>query len=288
MRAEQTHVPSSSDAVITYQTLRIGMVAVVTMLAVAVIVEAYRQEWQFESSISAYWYTPVQPVFVGVLVAIGVALIVIKGTTPWEDTFLNFAGISAPVVAFVPTLLPGEANLTDDLVLAQVANSMTALLVVGGFGIAVAGWLRSREQLPAEGRAELWRMRGTIGIYLVGLMLFVFVRGTFTGRAHAIAAVLMFGSLAVVALLAAFKKELRNPAFRPAYTTLSAIMAAGIVVAFVGLVFGTTWFHFILFVETVEILAFIAFWMLQTGEHWREAIGAATKERKHGHGKQKT
>lgn len=275
-----TTPPSSRDAVITYQTLRIGMVAMVGMLLAAVVIEAWRQSWQFESSISAYWYTPVRPVFVSVLVSIGVALIVIKGTHAWEDTWLNFAGVFAPVVAFVPTLLPGEKNLTDSAVLTQVANSMTALFFAGGCGIAVAKILRGRAQLPREGRPERWRVWGTITIYLIGLVLFVFFRATFTGRAHGIAAGLMFLSIAVAVLHTAFRRELRDTSLRPTYIAIALVMAATLVVAVIVLWGGTAWFHFVLVVELIEIVAFVTFWMLQTREHWQETI-EATAERAH-------
>lgn len=269
--------PSSRDAVITYQTLRIGMVAMVGMLLAAVLLEAWRRGWQFESSISAYWYTPVRPVFVGVLVSIGVALIVIKGTHAWEDTWLNFAGIFAPVVAFVPTLRPGEANLTDAGVLAQVANSMTALFLAGGCGIAVAMFLRGRARLPREGRPGRWRMWGTIAVYVIGLVLFVFFRPTFTGRAHGIAAGLMFLSIAVAVLHTAFRSELRDTGLRPTYIAIALVMAATLVVAVIVLWGGTAWFHFVLVVELIEILAFVTFWILQTREHWRETIDATAE-----------
>ncbi len=273
-----TTPPSSRDAVITYQTLRIGMVAMVGMLLAAVVIEAWRQGWQFESSISAYWYTPVRPVLVGVLVSIGVALIVIKGTHAWEDTWLNFAGVFAPVVAFVPTLLPGDTNLTDSAVLAQVDNSMTAMFIAGGCGIAVAKILRGRAQLPQQGRPERWRVWGTIAIYLIGLVLFVFFHATFTGRAHGIAAGLMFLSIAVAVLHTAFRRELRDTRLRPTYIAIALVMAATLVAAVIVLWGGTASFHFVLVVELIEIVPFVTFWILQTREHWQEAI-EATAER---------
>ncbi len=44
--------------------------------------------------------------FTGGLVAIGVSLIAIKGSTDLEDVLLNLAGVLAPIVAFVPTTPP--------------------------------------------------------------------------------------------------------------------------------------------------------------------------------------
>src|SRR5437763_14996232 len=124
------------------------MVLVVIGLGVSVLYE-HRQTgtgcWQ--ESISAYYYTPVQGVVVGALVTVGICLVVLKGNTDWEDILLNFAGVSAPVVAFVPIPDPGTCGsvLTDtrnrDL---NVANNMTAFLVAGGLALAVSArcWCR--------------------------------------------------------------------------------------------------------------------------------------------------
>src|SRR5262245_35426474 len=90
------------DAIKTYRYLRLGMVAMVVLLSVSVAIERSKVEcWQ--TSISAYYYTPVRAVLVGALVAVGLGLIVIKGSTWFEDATLNIAGMFAPVVAFAPT-----------------------------------------------------------------------------------------------------------------------------------------------------------------------------------------
>ncbi|NND74497.1 MAG: hypothetical protein HKN44_05780 [Ilumatobacter sp.] len=100
---EEINDAESSDAELTtYRYLRGGMVGVVVLLLATVLYERLKVDcWQ--TSISAYYYTPVRSLFVGGLMAIGLCLIVIKGNTPWEDTALNTAGMLAPVVAFVPT-----------------------------------------------------------------------------------------------------------------------------------------------------------------------------------------
>lgn len=55
------------------------------------------------TSISAYYYTDAQTVFVGVLIGLGVLLVVIEGRSPWEDALMNTAGGLAPFVALLPT-----------------------------------------------------------------------------------------------------------------------------------------------------------------------------------------
>src|SRR5687767_10736268 len=91
----------------TYRYLRLGLIGSAVMLGIAVTFEYLKGPSCFQTSISGYYYTPARAVFVGALVAVCVALIVIKGTG-WEDFALNVAGMLAPVVAFVPTVNVGE------------------------------------------------------------------------------------------------------------------------------------------------------------------------------------
>lgn len=57
-----------------------------------------------QRSLSAYYYTPAKPVFVGALLIIGFAMIAMWGMTWWEDAALNLAGLLLMVVALVLTL----------------------------------------------------------------------------------------------------------------------------------------------------------------------------------------
>jgi hypothetical protein len=87
----------------TYLALRLSAVGVIAVLAVSLFKEYSRDSECLQGSISAYYYTNVQSVFVGALVTLGLVMIVLWGKTPWEDGALNLAGLLAPVVAFVPT-----------------------------------------------------------------------------------------------------------------------------------------------------------------------------------------
>src|SRR5918996_3258587 len=92
----------SQDVIKTYRYLRIGMIGAVVLLAVSIAIERSKVDcWQ--TSISAYYYTPVRAIFVGCLIAVSLSLIVYKGRSTWEDASLNFAGMLAPVVAVAPT-----------------------------------------------------------------------------------------------------------------------------------------------------------------------------------------
>ncbi|MFZ6004209.1 MAG: hypothetical protein ACOYXM_09785 [Actinomycetota bacterium] len=277
----------TSDALRTYRYLRIGMLGAVVLLGASVWKEGGDPCW--ETSISAYWYTPAQPVFVGVLLAIGFAMIVIKGRTVYEDTALNFAGMFAPVVALVPTGPPKKAdqcNVTvppgiDDM----VENNVWALLAAGlfclavGFGIAVV--LRRSIRAPFEVDTGSWVTLAVSSVVVGGAIVLnnIWDYGELTRYAHGNAARLMFGCMFLAAVFAAI--EARNRAkegarpnqervsqgrYQNAYIVTALGMAGGLLFLGVDL-FGA---HEVLALETWEILWFGAFWAVQTAERWNE------------------
>lgn len=267
---DQTPRPLARRTLTTYRYLRVGMVGAVGFLATAVLLAAFDDGLRFEQSISAYWYTDARPVFVSTLVAIGIALVVIEGANPWEDTFLNFAGIFAPVVALVPTILPGRDGLAPET-MDLVVNGMGALLVTGAVGIAFAVWLLRRgDLLPRAGTAGHFGLLGTGLVYLATTGAFLLARDVFIRWAHNAAAVGMFACMAVAVWITARTQDLRNEALRPAYLSLSIVMAVTLVAAVALRIAGADWPHLVLVVEVIEVTAFALFWALQTWELWHE------------------
>jgi len=138
----------------TYRYLRIGLLVSVLMLGASVVVERLMVDcWQ--TSISGYYFTPVRAVFVSALVAVGLAMIAIKGQGK-EDLMLNIAGMLAPLVAFIPTRNIGlgcwssppvvhEEGKLDvalsglfELIDASSLNNLRALAVSGLISLLVA------------------------------------------------------------------------------------------------------------------------------------------------------
>jgi hypothetical protein len=276
MDISSTRDLTDRDALVTYQTLRIGMVGAVGFLASAILIEIVRRG-AVESSISAYWYTPVRPVFVGTLIAIGIALIVIKGPNAWEDTFLNFAGLFAPIVALVPTRLPGQDDLTDADTLALVENNVGALLVIGALGIAASVILRRGDLFQPRHVADVVRLWGTAALYGVTLLVFVFVRSALTRWGHDVSAIGMFACMAVVVYITSRREDVRSDWLRRAYQWIAGIMLVTLIgAAVLRIVIGFDWTYLIFAVEVVEIGAFVVFWALQTREHWRASWPAGT------------
>ena len=158
---------ADTAAITTYRYLRISMVGAVLLLAVSIAIERAQVDcWQ--TSVSAYYYTPVRAIFVGVLMAVGLCLIAIKGSTTWEDATLNAAGMLAPIVAVVPTSdvgtcwsqTPRPLPVNDDgqladWVVANIDNNITALIVTGIVGLVVGrGDRHDRDQKRQGHRAS--------------------------------------------------------------------------------------------------------------------------------------
>jgi len=100
----------------TYMAIRIGVVAVIVALLLAVGKEiASEPDRCTQRSLSAYFHTPVMPVFVGALLIIGFAMVVMWGSTIVEDSALNLAGLLLIVVAIVPTLDANYCSVPPEL-----------------------------------------------------------------------------------------------------------------------------------------------------------------------------
>jgi hypothetical protein len=233
----------------SYRYLRMTIVVLLIGLGAAVFHQARRQDFQLLGSISAYYFTPVHGIFVGVLMAAGACMIALKGTTEMEDVLLNFAGMAAAVVALVPTtrgedfetavracrqkagplLTEQAANGQLDCptvealaaaTRANVENNMTSLLVIGGLGLVVAVLFALRD-LQGGGlvsRTYLWGLGIAIvmwGISCVGLWVYT---DWFIQYAHYVAAVMMFFCILIVAIANALRRNVRESSMRLVFT----------------------------------------------------------------------
>lgn len=91
----------------TYFVLRVVIAVGALLLPVGLLLwGSVDPSVSMQDSISAFYYTPARGLFVGVVVAIGVALMAYRGYTRGENLLLNGAGALAIVVALVPTVDP--------------------------------------------------------------------------------------------------------------------------------------------------------------------------------------
>ena len=279
---------SSSEAVKTWRYLRLAIVVVAIGLAASVLYEHAKAPggcWQ--TSISAYYYTPAQAVLVGALVTIGVCLISVKGNTDWEDILLNLAGACAPVVAFVPipgrgtcgSVLSGTANRDQN-----IANNVTALLVAGGVALAVLAvvtalgrWERNRAR---PSRTAVVGFAATVVLYAATVLVFLVARTWFTDWGHDVFAVALFAFVLVNVWLNAINLYfVRRDTSRPVavvnrYTVIGILMVVALVItALLGLV--AHWRYWQLAAEASLIGLFAVFWVLQTIELWNDGLRPA-------------
>jgi hypothetical protein len=272
------------EAVKTWRYLRLSMIALVVGLAASVLYEhAQVANGCWQTSLSAYYYTPVRSVFVGSLVAIGVGLIALKGNTDWEDLLLNLAGACAPVVAFVPfdhpgtcgSVLSGTAERDAD-----IANNVVALLTAGGVALLVIGGLSIAGRWKPRGqqitRTDLVGFAITVALYLVTALVFALARPQFTAYGHPVAATAMFAFvyanvwLNAVNLYVADQQQSGRARVLNRYTVIGILMTVAVIVNVVLALAG--WPYWALLIETSLIVLFAAFWALQTAELWNQGL----------------
>jgi hypothetical protein len=261
----------NDSAIKTYRYLRLAMVNVILLLALSVAVEWWKTGREcFQTSISAYYYTPVQAVFVGALISIGVCMFAIKGNTRWEDVLLNVGGMLAFAVAFVPTPGVGEcrsvsAGVPDSA--ANIANNMTALFIAGFAGLAIGVAFLIREGQPF---GPSWIGSGvTLVIIVGGFIWFLAGRHSFTEAAHYTAALLLFGCVIAVVVINARKSSSKR--HTRLYRVIAGAMLASLVIM-LPLKWLADWDHAILWLESTLIVLFAAFWIGQTSELWNVGL----------------
>jgi hypothetical protein len=275
----------SNQAVKTYRYLRVGMATLIFMLFAAIIIERIEVERCFQTSVSAYYYTPVHPIFVSALVSLGVCMVVIKGNSELEDILLNVGGMLAPIVAFVPTPSPGRCRsvpMTLRDTSSEIANNVVALIAAGIVGVLIMVWIAIKERNAGTG--DPWDASHVIGLLVaagiltVGIVWFVRDRTTFDARAHYWAAGALFVSIVVVVFTNArgyAAKRASASESASIFANRYAAIAGSMIVSVVGIILWKVfvgWDHALLVAEAALIGLFAVFWMLQTWELWNEGL----------------
>lgn len=273
-------------AVKTYRYLRLALVGLVVLLFSSLAIEWLAVDRQcVQTTISAYWHTPVRGVFVGVLVTMGICLIALKGNTKAEDVLLNLAGVLAPGVAFIPT--NDFSSCSSVPVVRQdfgpaSANNMQALFVLAVTAVLVAVVIAVRES-GSLARLQRWDRIGLalgLGATAGGAAWFYLSRDTFLEHGHNVAAVPMF--LAVVAVVWFNARDVKevieeHPRLKAvrgryvaAYRVIAVLMGITLALAVTGHLLG--WEYALLVVEILLITLFGVFWIIQTRELWNQGL----------------
>ncbi len=271
-------------AVKTYNYLRIALAALVLLLYTSVVLEWWAAGRCLQTSISAYYYTPVHAVFIGVLVTMGVCLVALKGNTDGEDVLMNLAGMLAPGVAFIPT--PGAAQcsssplITPDIP-AAVANNMPALFVTG-LVVGLAAVVIARREGGAAGlsTADRLGLALSLGVLGGGVVWFFVARDSFIAHGHDASAIPMF--LAIVGVVWLNARDVQAavrqgavPTTRSRYVAMYRTIALAMLVALAATVainLATSSTTIVLWVEVVLITLFAVFWIVQTTELWNRGL----------------
>lgn len=289
----------------TYTALRLGVVAVIVALGIAVWREiANSPDDCVQRSLSAYYYTPVRPVFVGALLIIGFAMIVMWGMTLWEDAALNLAGFLLMVVALVPTLdanycsipqaIRGRVPDTETKQIADgalisanadaVSRSFTALLAVVAVTLvvgAVVGVVLYRRASAAQrptteavtAYVVTWGLAAAAAVVYYVLYQDADDPGSaFNHQVHGWSANISVGLIIVAVVLAARQKARSQDESNRKWVLFYGLVAAAMVLAAVvikggdriGLFSGWADDHATFLVEAILIALLGIFWTLQT------------------------
>lgn len=261
----------------TYRSLRAGLAALVFLLLGAVLLSAVLAGC-VRGSISAYYYTALQPMFVGTLMAVGVCLIVYQGTTYIENILLDVAGFLAFIVAFVPTA-PGDDRCAESIIdsgiidsndirLDVVQRNVFPLLAVTLVATIWALVACHRATKPEDRRHELIRLRTGLCAQVAALVWFSFFHENSRDMAHGIAAFGLFACIIGVVWGNHLGRK-GDPTYKRwqgrggSYWVVAVAMGLTLLGVAV-LHFVYKWPIAIFAVESALILEFAWFWVLQT------------------------
>lgn len=264
-------------AIRTWRYLRLALVALVVALLTSVVDERTLVHcWQ--RSLSAYYYTPVHGLFVGVLVAVGVCMICLKGTTPVEDLLLNIGGMFAIIVGVVPTPHPGDCGsaLTGTTFRdAYIDNNALVLVLVGAAALLTLFFIGLRSTNRDDARS-LAGFGAAVLTWLLLSVVFLADRHLFRDVAHHVAAFGLFACVtAVVFVNARAKRDVdvekgHDASLRNRYLLIGCVMvAAGAILLIAGL---AGFAHALLVAEVALISLFAVFWLTQTIELWHRGL----------------
>jgi hypothetical protein len=152
----------------TYHSVRLGVSALGLVLALSLL-GPWVDGLPLRGSMSAYYYSPMRNVFVGVLVATGALLYLYKGFSSAENLTLNLAGLLAVGVAWLPTAAEGtERNAVG---FAHLACAVVFFLCIGYVSVFRAGDTLSLIKDPTKAK-RLQRLYRVLGAGMVASPLF--------------------------------------------------------------------------------------------------------------------
>ncbi len=270
----------------TYRYLRVGIAATVGVIAVAVLV-ATVQMGELWSSISAYYYSAAQTLFVGALIAASLGIIALSGRGV-ERALLDAAGILAPLIAIIPTpitpgTVPGSGepcpNGGDCTPTGFHEGITVGIVTYSAVGLAL--WIiamvltRPKAAGPRARSVKVSLVLSPVILCAVSILWLSPITNDFMlSMGHFAAAGVFFLLIAAVSIRSnfGFEGEIDPPlSVKRAYFAIGAVMffdVVALIVIVVARLEGPDWFPFVLVGEFIALLAFCAFWILQSKYKW--------------------
>jgi hypothetical protein len=168
------NIPPNSDTLRTYiaktyYALRWGMASIAFLLPFFLLfVGPWTSSGPQPDSISGYYHTPLGDVFVGALVTTGTFLFLYKIFTKLENWLLNFAGISAILVALLPCAVPDGGRPAEFTF--PVWHAIFATITFVSIGLTAILCATGTVGLLPEGKRKIFRIfYRTIGVLMIAL-----------------------------------------------------------------------------------------------------------------------
>ncbi len=263
----------------TYRYLRLAIAGSVVVVFAAILVTMPRVG--LLPSLSHYYYTPANTMFVGALMAVSVSFFALSGRGV-ERVLLDVAAVVVPLVAIVPTQIspgsvpgidtscPGGAgSCVPASFRAAVDTGILTYLIVGVIVLVLAAMLAAFGEVDRAGAALSITISGVIVIAV--WLTWWLAEDAFLAGAHLVAAVAFFGIIAAVAVITAFAPTGRAAPrwLKGAYIAIAAALALVVVgmplygPLHTGDLFG------VFIGEVLALVLFAAFWILQSIQFWR-------------------
>jgi hypothetical protein len=279
-RSDSAH--SNPILLAIYREVRVGMVVVMVMLAAAVLVERISAT-RLQSALSEYYYTSAHSIFIAALLALSTLFFVYKGRNDTEDALLTLAGVCTFTAALVPQAWPvklyGSNDLRDFNPQSVIQPNIWAIVIALVLGWSLLAWLHRRSPIQRTGRSlggtlSLYFLRLVVAVGLITLIVPQF-RPLFIANAHGVAGTLMIFSFIATAFCTAYVvgQQQESPHWRRYhwfYRVIAWVMLATLIGVVTAHLVNSNWLGdlFIIVLETLLILQFAAYWVVQTIELW--------------------
>lgn len=272
-----------------YLRLALGLIAVAILVSVGL--ESLRLGTVLPS-ISHYFYSAAQPVFVGGLIAASLALASLSGRG-LETTLLDIAAVFAPLIAIVPTAIYGRSLVRElgvscppatmcvpEDFLSDVRNGVATYLIMLAIVVTLGLVLRRRGRIGGRGIYVIAVVGGIAGAALA-LLTFVpplndgFPSNThFPLGIHYPVTIAFFACFATVPVINAFRvttDEGSKPRLwqKLVYLAVALLLIADLIV----LVFFAASLEplpVVFVCEAIALALFAVFWFVQTAQRWDE------------------